>query len=89
MLANIRFHHGGDDVDISKEDMKDFTSETVTRMPSLWSGHGPKADGTWALGEVETADMDLHTLVQAAAGQHTLPKTVYYIRAVLLLLHTE
>ena len=49
VLAFVRNRYGGDDVDVGKTSSSSFTSELVTHEPCLWSGHGRKNDGTFAL----------------------------------------
>jgi hypothetical protein len=89
VLAFVRNRYGGDDVDVGKTSSSSFTSELVTHEPCLWSGHGRKNDGTFALPLEGDDTKGLEELRAMAKGAHTLDKTLAHIRLVLYLLRKE
>ena len=89
VLGFIRNRYGGDDVDVGKTSSGSFTSELVTHLPCLWSGHGRKNDGTFALPLEGDDTDDLEKFHQMAKGGHTLEKTLAHVRLVLYLLRNK
>ena len=88
VLGHIRNKYAGDDVDVEKCSSS-FTSELETRLPSQWSGHGQKHDGTFGLPLDGEDEANLITLLAAASGAHSLLKTLAHLRLVLHLLNTQ